>query len=140
MFDHSHLTAASCGGGGLDEYHAAAADRLRRPLSGMSLSRPAMGKEVVLFVVLDTSVFCRDFLLRGKAFQILLESLTCVPARLGVPEVVLDEVVTKCSEALQDRIQASVAARDRLQKLLFNVPAITGPLYRREEQCRITQI
>ena len=80
-----------------------------------------------MFVVLDTSIFCRDFLLRGKAFRILLESLKCVPARLCVPEIVLDEVVTKYSEALQERVQASVTARHRLQGLLLDAPATDAP-------------
>jgi len=80
-----------------------------------------------LFVVLDTSIFCRDFLLRGKAFQILLESLKCVPARLCVPEILLDEVVAKYSEALEERVRAFATAQRRLAGLLLDSPATGGP-------------
>lgn len=76
-----------------------------------------------MFVVLDTSIFCRDFLLRGKAFRILLDSLKCVPARLCVPEIVLDEVVTKYSEVLREQVQASATAQHRLNKLLLDAPS-----------------
>ena len=48
-----------------------------------------------MFVVLDTNIFYKDFLLRGNAFRILLESIQYVPARLCIPEVVLDETLAE---------------------------------------------
>lgn len=80
-----------------------------------------------MFVVLDTSIFCRDFLLRGKAFRIFLESLKCVPAKLCIPEVVLDEVIAKYQEALKERTEAAETARNRLNSLLLDSPLADEP-------------
>ena len=76
-----------------------------------------------MFVVLDTNIFYRDFLLRGNAFRILLESIQYVPARLCIPEVVLDETLTKYAEALRERLDADAQAQRRLREILVQSPA-----------------
>lgn len=76
-----------------------------------------------MFVVLDTSIFCRDFLLRGNAFQIMLESIERLPARLCVPEVVLDETLAKYAETLGEHIEADAQAQRRLRGILVRSPA-----------------
>ena len=80
-----------------------------------------------MFVVLDTNIFYRDFLLRGNAFRILLESIQYVPARLCVPEVVLDETLAKYREALSERRAADAKARRQLREILVEAP-VTEPV------------
>jgi len=75
-----------------------------------------------MFVVVDTSIFCRDFVLRGKAFQIFLDSLRAVPARLCVPDIVLDEVVRKYAEDLSERTETLASARRKLSNMLVDAP------------------
>lgn len=75
-----------------------------------------------MFVVLDTNIFYRDFLLRGSAFRVLLESVQSVPARLCVPEVVLDETLAKYREALSERLAADAKARRQLRDVLVKPP------------------
>jgi len=86
-----------------------------------------------VFVVLDTNIFYRDFLLRGNAFRILLESIHFVPARLCVPEVVLDETLAKYREALTERVSADAKAQRRLRDILVRSPA-TQPTPLDEEE------
>jgi predicted nucleic acid-binding protein len=75
-----------------------------------------------VFVVLDTNIFYRDFLLRGNAFRILLESTQYVPARPCIPEVVLDETLAKYREALSERVEAHAKAQSRLRRILLKSP------------------
>ncbi len=81
-----------------------------------------------MFVVLDTNIFYRDFLLRSNAFRILLESLKYVPARLCVPEIVLDETVAKYREALGERLVADTRARRRVGEILLQPPLAERPV------------
>ena len=75
-----------------------------------------------MFVVLDTNIFHRDFLLRGNAFRILLESIQYVPARLCIPEIVLDETLANYREALSERVQAHEKAQRQLRGILLQSP------------------
>jgi len=75
-----------------------------------------------VFVVLDTNIFHRDFLLRGNAFRILLESIQYVPARLCIPEIVLDETLAKYREALSERVEARAKAQRQLRGILLQSP------------------
>src|SRR6059036_2832705 len=44
-------------------------------------------------IILDSTAYRSDFLLKGNAFSILLPALGKIGARLFLPQVVLDEVV-----------------------------------------------
>lgn len=88
-----------------------------------------------MFVVLDTNIFYRDFLLRSNAFRILLESIQYVPARLCVPEVVLDETLAKYREALGKRRAADATARRQLREVLVQSP-VTEPVVLDEHEAQ----
>lgn len=79
-----------------------------------------------MFVVLDTNIFYRDFLLRSNAFRILFESIQYVPARVCIPEVVFDETLAKYAQALRERLEASAHAQQKLREFLVEAP-VGGP-------------
>jgi predicted nucleic acid-binding protein len=81
-----------------------------------------------MFVVLDTNIFYRDFLLRGNAFRILLESIQFIPARLCVPEVVVDETLAKYREAVSERLATDAKAQRQLREILVQSPAMQPEL------------
>jgi PIN domain len=76
----------------------------------------------LLKVVLDTNIFCQDFRMRSSNFRLLREGLRVIPAELKVPEVVLDEVVNRFAEDLEEAVAEARKAEAGLARLL------AGPL------------
>lgn len=69
-------------------------------------------------VAIDTNIFCQDFNLDGTQFRIFLSGLDLVPAKLFVPQVVIDETVTKFAEALTYQVRTHERSSHNLHRLL----------------------
>lgn len=98
-------------------------------------------------IIIDTSILCQDFNISGKAFSRLLEGLKAIPARLHVPEVVIDETVNKFCEVLAEAQKELQAANDKISRLGVNVHAqaypnikAQGEVYRAELTDRLDKI
>ena len=72
-------------------------------------------------LVIDSTAFCQDYHQTSTPFRLLFDGLTLIPAKLQIPEVVIDEVVNEYREAVE---QAQTAAAGDLEKLsrLLGVP------------------
>ena len=73
-----------------------------------------------MFVVLDSSVIISDFTLRSHAFRVFLESLAVIPARLCVPEIVLDEVLNKYREQTEQKLKEAGKSVREANRLLLD--------------------
>lgn len=69
-------------------------------------------------VALDTNILCQDFNLDGTQFRVFLSGLDLVPAKLFVPQVVIDETVTKFAEALTEQARAHERCSHDVNRLL----------------------
>lgn len=68
-------------------------------------------------IVIDTNIFVQDFFLEKPSFQVLLEKASIVPATINVPEVVLEEIVNKYRERLEDKFSQFKKLSDELLDL-----------------------
>jgi predicted nucleic acid-binding protein len=80
-----------------------------------------------LRIVIDANIFCGDYYLRGSNFRVLLDGLTLLPGTLAVPEVVIDEVVNRYREDLEELILKERDTRAAVSKLLSD-PKQAQPL------------
>ena len=70
-------------------------------------------------LVIDSNIIVQDYHLSSSYFTILLESLGLIPAKLYVPEVVIDEVVNKYKETLLEkyyRMNGSIRDFNKISK------------------------
>lgn len=73
-------------------------------------------------LVLDSNIICQDYRLTSTNFRVLREGLHIIPATLTVPEVVIDEVVNRFREDLEESLVAAEKAGASLSRLLPGVP------------------
>ena len=69
-------------------------------------------------VLLDSTVFCQDYQMTSTNFRLLRESLHVIPAELKVPDVVIDEVVNRYREDLEEALVQAEKAQGILRRLL----------------------
>lgn len=69
-------------------------------------------------VVIDTNVFCEDYLLKGAHFRLFFESLASVPASLHIPEVVIDELANRYKEDLSAALEREGESRSAVKRLV----------------------
>jgi|ERR1700722_15783294 len=75
-------------------------------------------------IILDSTAYRADFLLKGNAFQILLPALERIGASIILPEVVLEEVVNGYREELS-KYQTSIQKLNRdARRLGLNEPGL----------------
>ncbi len=55
-------------------------------------------------IILDSNIFVADFWLRGTSFRVLLDALPKTGHRLLVPKVVIEEVVAKYKQRLEETV------------------------------------
>ena len=58
-----------------------------------------------MIVILDSNIICQDFHMSGTSFRVFFDGLDAIPARLLVPEVVVDEVVNRYAEDLCESVR-----------------------------------
>src|SRR5439155_17199265 len=68
-------------------------------------------------IILDSTAYRADFLLRGNAFRILLPALGRLGAKLLLPQVVLEEVVNGFQERLEDCLKKAAALREEVRRV-----------------------
>jgi hypothetical protein len=71
-----------------------------------------------MLIIIDTNSIVEDFWMRGPTFSILLDNIQTIPARLCIPEIVIDEVVVKYEEALSELVLAIKKKSADLERLL----------------------
>ncbi len=72
-------------------------------------------------IILDSSIFVQDFLLRGTEMTILLEGLQLIPASLSIPQIVIDETVNKYKERVI-ALNETLRHANRDKQCLFGTP------------------
>ncbi len=70
-------------------------------------------------VVLDTSVICQDFWMRGTAFQTLQEGVFYSDFNIRVPEIVYRETVAKYAEQLRSAFEQAETTSSKLNRFLL---------------------
>jgi len=78
-------------------------------------------------IVIDTNIFCEDYYLRGSNFRVLFDGLHSLPGTLLIPEVVVDEVVNRYREDLQEITSKERETRNSLSRMLSD-PSSVPPL------------
>lgn len=63
-----------------------------------------------MLVVLDSNVIVRDYFLRGIDFSVFLGNRNYVPCTIVVPELVIDEVVSRFNADLATAIGQAAAS------------------------------
>lgn len=72
-------------------------------------------------LILDTNIFCQDYRLAGTGFRLLWDGLDAVPAELKVPEVVVDELVNRYQEELEEALKTARTSEAVLSRLTGKV-------------------
>ena len=75
-------------------------------------------------VIIDSSIICSDFQLRGTQFQVLQRSAAKVGIAVIIPRVAVDEVVAKQSERLK-ALEESWTKLTREATRLMGAPYVT---------------
>jgi len=99
-------------------------------------------------IVVDTNIICQDYNLNGNGFRLLLDSLETIPAKLYVPEIVVDEAVNLYREDLEQLLQslegsaAKINALTGRQSMHFEKPNPKNEAnsYRRQLMSRIDSV
>lgn len=55
-------------------------------------------------IIIDTNIICQDYWLEKPHFRVLLEGCSIVPATICIPEVVIDEVINRFKEDLEEAV------------------------------------
>jgi len=55
-------------------------------------------------IVIDTNIICQDYWLEKPHFRVLLEGCSIIPATIYIPEVVVDELVNRYKEDLEEAV------------------------------------
>jgi len=55
-------------------------------------------------IVIDTNIICQDYWFEKPHFRVLLEGCSIIPATIYIPEVVLDELVNRYKEDLEEAV------------------------------------
>ena len=82
-------------------------------------------------VVIDTSILCQDYLLQKPHFRVLIDGCLLIPAKIYIPEVVIDELVNRFSEDLYE-VQAQLQRATKEIATLTNRPETPGIAVERE--------
>src|SRR3990172_3063952 len=75
-------------------------------------------------IVIDTNIFCEDYYLRGSNFRVILDGLNSLPGMLMIPEVVVDEVVNRYREDLQELASKERETQKSLMRMLLDPHAV----------------
>ncbi len=79
-----------------------------------------------MIVVIDTNIFVQDFWMQGTFFKVFLDELQVIPAKVYIPEVVVDEVINKYNEKLTEIYNQRTRADLEISKFLNKVPTIAN--------------
>jgi predicted nucleic acid-binding protein len=55
-------------------------------------------------VIIDTNIFCQDYFLEKPHFRVLFEGASVVPATIHIPQVVIDELINRYKEDLENSV------------------------------------
>ena len=55
-------------------------------------------------IIIDTNIFCQDYFLEKPHFRVLFEGASVIPATIHVPEVVIDELINRYREVLEESL------------------------------------
>ncbi|RLL81553.1 PIN domain-containing protein [Mesotoga sp. BH458_6_3_2_1] len=78
-------------------------------------------------VILDSTVFCADFRMSGSSFFTLFEAVRAALIELKVPDVVIDEVVNRFREDLEETLQKKRKLDSKLDSLLKKETSNSSP-------------
>lgn len=70
-------------------------------------------------IIIDSSIICADFQLKGSYFRVLFDSLDRIGARLSIPQLVVDEVKNKYAECLWDN-------KSKTDRIMLDFKRLTG--------------
>ena len=68
-------------------------------------------------IYLDTNIICQDYYFKGATAKLFLESSKYFPAKIIIPEVVLDEVINRFYEDLNESYAKTIQDIAKLNKL-----------------------
>ncbi len=69
-------------------------------------------------IVIDTNIICQDYWLEKPHFRVLLEGCSIIPATIYIPEIVIDELLNRYKEDLEETVL-------RYQNTIRNINIIT---------------
>lgn len=77
-----------------------------------------------MFIVIDSTEFCADFIMSGQKFRLLMYWLRITDNILCVPQIVIEEVANKYSESLKRPLKGVQELRRMTQGILSNSDVI----------------